>query len=338
MHDSLTLPLADDFHLHVRQGEMLQHVVPMIRQGGVGRCLIMPNTVPPMTAVEQVCAYRDEIQGLAPELQCLMTLYLCPDITPELIQSAADAGITGVKLYPRGVTTHSDAGTANPEEYDSVFAAMEALGSVLEIHGEAQSDAQRDICVMNAEHAFLPEVERIHLKFPRLRIVLEHVTSAEAVAFVERSGDTVAATVTVHHLDLIVDDWAGRNHNFCKPVAKYPHDREALRAAVASGNRKFFLGSDSAPHPRDAKECAVGCAGVFTSPLLLAYLADAFERIGCLERLAGFVGEHGCRFYQVSPLTETVELERRPCVVPDCYGSVVPYRAGETLNWSIASS
>ncbi|MDE0838825.1 MAG: dihydroorotase [Kiritimatiellae bacterium] len=335
MLESLTLPLADDFHLHVRQGAMLRDVVPLIRQGGVGRCLVMPNTVPPITSVEQALAYRDEIQSVDPDLDVLTTLYLCPELTRDVIMRAGDAGITGVKLYPRGVTTHSDLGVADVGAYDEVFAAMSEAGLVLEIHGEVQSDADRDICVMNAEPLFLPVVERLHRHFPALRIVLEHVTTAEAVAFVERAGERIAATITVHHLDLIVDDWAGQNHNFCKPVAKYPHDRAALRAAVSSGSPKFFLGSDSAPHPRDAKECAVGCAGVFTSPLMLPYLADCFERIGCLEKLAAFVSENGRRFYDVLESRDCVTLERRPCDVPKAYGSVVPYRAGETLAWSM---
>ncbi len=336
MQDRLELPLADDYHLHVRQGEMLKNIVPMVRQGGIGRCLVMPNTVPPIASISQALAYRDEIHAVDPALDVLMTLYLCPEVTPDVIRKASDAGISGVKLYPRGVTTHSDAGVANVLDYDDVFAAMEEVNMVLEIHGEAQSNSDLDICVINAEPKFLPNVERLHRHFPKLRIVMEHVTTSETIAFVERAGDSIAATITVHHLDLIVDDWAGRNHNFCKPVAKYPHDRSSLRAAVASGRPKFFLGSDSAPHPRSAKEGAVGCAGVFTSPLMLPYLADAFDRIGCLDKLEGFVSHHGRSFYGRPESEARVVLERRPCVVPDQYGDFVPYRAGETLAWSLA--
>jgi dihydroorotase len=174
-------------------------------------------------------------------------------------------------------------------------------------------------------------------RFPNLRVVLEHVTTAGAVDFVANAGDRVAATITAHHLELTVDDWAGRNHNFCKPVAKYPRDRAALRRVVREGHPRFFLGSDSAPHPRSAKEAAAACAGVFTSPLLLPYLADAFERIDCLDRLTDFVSRFGRRFYGLSPAESEITLERRRRAVPATYGDVVPFRAGETLEWSIRS-
>ena len=332
----LVLPAADDLHVHVRQGELMERVIPLLRAGGAGRCLVMPNTSPPTTSVDAACAYREAMKAIDPSVDYLMTLYLSKALTRDEILKAADAGITGVKLYPRGVTTHSDAGVDCLDVYAPVFAAMEEAGLVLEIHGECGSNPDDDLCVLNAESAFLPQVAQLHQSHPELRIVLEHVTTADAVALVSRLGDTVAATITVHHIDLTVDDWAGRNHNFCKPVAKYPSDRDALRRVIRDGHPRFFLGSDSAPHPRSAKECAEACAGIFTSALLLPYLADSFDALGCLSTLPDFATKFGRQFYGLEPLEERVELVRTPCRVPDAYGDIVPYRAGETLGWSLA--
>jgi dihydroorotase len=179
-------------------------------------------------------------------------------------------------------------------------------------------------------------VERLHAAFPRLKIVLEHVSTAAAVALVRRLGPMVAATITPQHLCLTVDDWAGRNHHFCKPVAKYPADRDALCAVVGEGHVRFFLGSDSAPHPRGAKECAQAHAGVFSSPLLLPYLADRFDEIGCLDRLPDFAARFGREFYGLPALDATVTLVRRPLCVPQDYGDIVPLHSGRMLRWQMA--
>jgi len=332
---TLTMPVADDLHVHLRQDAMMRLVTPLVSAGGVGRCVVMPNTVPPVCSPADALRYRDALRELAPDVEFLMTLYLQPGLTPDLIREAAAVGIFGVKCYPRGVTTNSDRGVEDFAQYDTVFAAMEAEGLALLLHGEMPGSAERDICILNAEQRFLPEVERLHQRFPVLRIVLEHVTTAEAVACVKALGETVAATITAHHLDLTADDWAGRNHNFCKPVAKYPHDREALRAVVREGHPRFFLGSDSAPHPRQAKEAACGCAGVFTAPLLLPYLADCFERIGALDRLPDFCCLFGRQFHGLAPLAGAITLERVAQTVPAAYGDIVPYRAGATLPWQL---
>ncbi|MBT3194302.1 MAG: dihydroorotase [Verrucomicrobia bacterium] len=331
--DSLTIPIADDFHLHLRQDAMMHVVAPLVRAGGVGRCVVMPNTTPPIATAEDAIRYRGALEALAPDVEFLMTLYLLPELTPQAVSTAAAQGVFGVKCYPKGVTTNSESGTEDFGAYDAVFSAMEAEGLALLIHGEVPSNAEKDVCVLNAEARFLPELEKLHGRFPKLRIVLEHVTTAKAVDCVKALGSTVAATVTAHHLDLTVDDWAGRNHNFCKPVAKYPHDRDALRQVVCEGHPRFFLGSDSAPHPRSAKESACGCAGVFTSPLLLPYLADTFDRLGCLDRLADFTSTFGCAFHGLPPSADTITLERRAQPVPAAYGDIVPYRAGQTLLW-----
>jgi len=336
--DTLRMPPADDLHVHLRQDDMMRRVVPLLRAGGVGRCVVMPNTVPPVAAAADAACYRDTLLALAPDVEFLMTLYLQPSLAPAEIRRAKQAGVFGVKCYPRGVTTNSDRGVEDFAAYDSVFSAMEQEGLALLLHGEMPGNPDRDTCILNAEQRFLPELERLHSRFPALRIVLEHVTTAEAVACVKSLGKSVAATVTAHHLDLIADDWGGKNHNFCKPVAKYPHDREALRAAVREGHPRFFLGSDSAPHPRSAKETACGCAGVFTSPLLLPYLADCFERIGCLARLRDFCCTYGHRFHGLAPLEGEITLERAEQTVPAAYGDTVPYRAGQTLAWRLSHS
>lgn len=333
--DTTILPRADDLHVHLRQGELMKTAVAATEAGGVGRCLVMPNTRPPVCTVEQATAYRDELLRENDRLEYLMTLYLSPQATPDELRRAARAGIVGVKCYPQGVTTNSDRGVSDLARYDPVFQAMSDEGLVLELHGECASCHADDTCVLNAEQRFLPELERLHSTFPALRIVLEHVTTAAAVAKVKELGDTVAATITAHHLELVVDDWAGRNHNFCKPVAKLPSDREALRTVVAEGHPRFFLGSDSAPHPVSAKECAEACAGVFTAPLLLPYLADTFDRLGCLERLRDFASSFGWRFYGLSAPDSQMTLVREEQTVPNCCGNVVPFRSGETLAWSL---
>lgn len=335
---TLTIPIADDFHLHLRQDDMMRNVVPLVHQGGVGRCVVMPNTTPPIATTAAALSYRDELRELAPDIDFMMTLYLQPELTPQEISTAAAAGIFGVKCYPRGVTTNSESGVEDLQAYNETFAAMEAAGIALLIHGEVPSSDELDICVLNAEERFLPELEKLHARFPKLRIVLEHATTAAAIECVKKLGNTVAATITAHHLDLTIDDWAGKNHNFCKPVAKYPHDRDALRQVVGEGHPKFFLGSDSAPHPRSAKEAACGCAGVFTTPLLLPYLADCFDRLGCLDKLADFTSTFGHNFHNLPAPNKTITLQKQNQIVPESYSSVVPYRTGETLNWSIQTA
>jgi len=332
----IELPRLDDLHTHLRQEGMMQTVAPLTWSGGAGRVLVMPNTLPHIRTTREALDYREQLIAVEPRLRYLMTLYLTPDLHPDEVRRAADSDfVVGVKSYPRGVTTHSDAGVESYEPYDPVFEAMQDAGLVLEIHGELPSDPVNDICCLNAEARFLPMVERLHRDFPRLRIVLEHITTAEAVRFVRDAGETLAATITAHHLELCVDDWAGQNHHFCKPVAKYPHDREALRAIIDEGHARFFLGSDSAPHPRDVKEAAVGCAGVFTGAHLAVHLATTFERMGALRRLTDFATRFGREFYRLPPLDESIVVERGPTEVPAQYGEVVPFRAGTELPWRI---
>jgi dihydroorotase len=339
--DQITIPLADDLHVHLRQEHLMQMVVPLIRKGGIKRVLVMPNLKPVLKTTEQALNYQATLQTIDSEVEYLMTLYLNPKLTTDEVKKAKHAGIMGIKSYPRGVTTNSESGIENYEIYNSIFAAMEELDLILNLHGEIPSNAQKNICILNAEEEFLIHLQKIHEKFPRLRIVLEHVTTTAAIKKVKELGATVAATITAHHLDLTVDDWAGKNHNFCKPVAKYPSDREALRTVVKEANPKFFLGSDSAPHLRSDKENACACAGVFTTPLLLPYLADTLEKLDCLDKLKDFCCTFGRQFYNLPEIKQTVTLKKSTQTVPEAYDSsgalsVIPYRAGEKLNWCIA--
>ncbi|RUP47427.1 dihydroorotase, homodimeric type [Jimgerdemannia flammicorona] len=372
--DTITIPTASDFHIHLRQDAMMRMIVPRIAEGGVSLVYVMPNLKPPITRTEQALTYKAQLEKLAPNVTFLMTLYLSPELTPEEVRRAKQAGIpstksdgklrsldshhlacSGVKSYPRGVTTNSDSGIESYEVYYPVFKTMEEEGLVLNLHGEIPSDDEKDICVMNAEERFLPHLAQLHANFPNLKIVLEHATSKAAVDMVKSLGDTVACTITIHHLQLIVDDWAGQAHHFCKPVAKYPHDRQALREVVAEGHPRFFLGTDSAPHPRTTKETAHAHAGVFTTPLVLPYLATILESFGALDRLQGFACEFGKRFYGVMERdrgkTEIVRLARESWVVPERYHfhiegeseagtgveteSVVPFWAERKIAWKI---
>ncbi|KAF7732758.1 hypothetical protein EC973_000030 [Apophysomyces ossiformis] len=349
---SVTLPSACDFHLHLRQGDMMRMVTPKVAEGGVSLAYIMPNLQPPIKNTDQALAYKKDLEALAPQVTFYMTLYLSPELTPEEIRKASKAGIAGVKSYPRGVTTNSENGIESYEIYYPVFQAMEEEGMVLNLHGEVPSDGGKDVCVMNAEEKFLPELEKLHKAFPKLKIVLEHATTKAAVETVKRLGDTVACSVTVHHLQLIVDDWAGQAHHFCKPVAKYPHDREALRQVVASGHPRFFLGTDSAPHPSHTKETAHAHAGVFTTPLVLPYLAKIFDDMGCLDKLENFACHFGRQFYGLSQKEgfedrKVTLVKESNTIVPQQYhisddglanptlGAVVPFLANKDIGWRI---
>lgn len=340
----ITLPLVDDLHVHLRQDELMHMVVPLIRKGGAGRVLVMPNLKPPITTTSQALEYKQQLQTLAPNIEFLMTLYLNPALTVDEVKEAKEAGIVGIKSYPRGVTTNSQQGIEDYEIYYPIFAEMEKQNLVLNVHGEVPSDHSKNICIWNAEEKFLTHLEKLHRDFPRLRIVLEHVTTAAAVEKVKELGPTVAATITIHHLELTVDDWAGQNHNFCKPVAKYPSDRNALCEVARSGHPKFFLGSDSAPHALNMKETACACAGIFTTPLLMPYLVSVFEDLNCLDKLKDFCCTFGSKFYGLPESQENITLEKISQKVPSEYQlensnmpiaerSVVPYRAGGELSW-----
>ncbi|KAF2688071.1 Dihydroorotase [Lentithecium fluviatile CBS 122367] len=363
--EEIELPAAFDAHVHLRDSEMAQLVTPTVRMGGVNQVYVMPNLVPPITTVEQCLAYRARLEAIEPNVEFLMSLYLHESITPEVIREAKKAGIVGVKSYPAGVTTNSSSGVINYETFYPIFAEMEKQDMVLNLHGEvpsnpshAYSDSTKDsqaITILNAEPAFLPTLKSLHATFPKLRIILEHCSTALALNTVLSLGPTVSGTLTAHHLSLTIDDWAGDPYCFCKPVAKTPEDRDALLAAIVSpsNNGKLFLGTDSAPHAREKKrgEDKVA-AGVFTQPYAVAYVLDALEagverrvvraQDVTRERLEGFFGVWGRSFYKVQDKKgERIVLRRKQGKVADILRKeglapeVVPFRRGEE-TWSVS--
>lgn len=335
MINTLTIPRLDDLHVHLRQDEMLQWTCNASQTGGAGRVLVMPNLKPPIVTADQALDYKAQLEIQNSELEYIMCLYLHKSITPQSLKLAKDSGIKNLKMYPAGVTTNSQYGVDDIRSFYPLFETMQELGMIFNIHGEVPSDEANNICVLNAEISFLPLLEQIHRDFPKLRMILEHITTKEGIEFVHNSNEMIAATITAHHLDLTVDNWAGQNHNFCKPVAKYPVDRQALRNAVKSGSSKFFLGSDSAPHKREMKETACGCAGVYTATYLSQYLADTLDKLDCLDKLENFATKFGSDFYQIPRQTKMITLERGETVVNNLLNGVVPYRAGQTLGWKL---
>jgi dihydroorotase len=293
--------------------------------------VIMPNLVHPVDNLQRLRSYRQQIiaacgnQPFTP----LMTLFFRDYSRDELL--AAREEIIGVKLYPAGITTQSEDGVRDFDRIGDTVALLEELDIPLLVHGETSG------FVMDREREFLTVYQWLAETFPRLRIVMEHITTAAAVAFLERY-DHIAATVTLHHLMITLDDVAGgllQPDLFCKPIAKTPQDREALRRAVFSGHPRLCFGSDSAPHPRHTKECCGCAAGVFSAPVALPMLVQLFEENGCLERLSDFLSANGRRFYRVEPPPRRVTLERIPWQVPEQFETVKPFLHGQTLRWRL---
>jgi dihydroorotase len=317
-----------DMHVHLRQGDMLELVAPYTARD-FAAAVVMPNLSPPVTGLSQVLDYRQAILRVTGEsFTPLMTLFFRAYSRAELLE--ARPHIIGVKLYPAGMTTNSEAGPSDMDEACDTLAIMEELDIPLLVHGEGCG------FVMDREALFLPVVEHWARSFPRLRIVLEHVTTRSGVELLDRF-DNLFATITLHHLLITLDDVLGglmRPHLFCKPVAKRPEDRDALRRAALSHPKAFF-GSDTAPHPREAKE-APGCAaGIFSAPVALPALAELFEELGALDRLQAFVSDRACAAYGLTPAPRQIHLERRAWTVPERIGSVTPYLAGQTLAWRV---
>lgn len=332
----ITIRRADDMHVHLRDGAMLRNVAKYTGER-FARALVMPNLTPPVLTGDDASRYKGEILnavGDAP-FEPLMTIKIVPATTPELVRVAKSVGVVAGKLYPEGVTTNSEDGVSDIQALYPVFAEMEAVNMVLSLHGEHPTA----FC-LDREAAFLSTLQDIARSFPKLRIVLEHVTTEAAIECVKTLPDTVAATITVHHLMITLDDVIGgklKVHNFCKPIAKLPSDRDSLRWAATSGNPKFFLGTDSAPHAKHTKECAEACAGCYTAPIALEMLATAYEQAGYdPARMEGFSSESGARFYQL-PLNEgSTKMIREIWTVPDEVDGVVPFWAGRSLAWRLA--
>ena len=339
---SLTIRRPDDCHVHLRDGEMLRLVAPFTAQQ-FGRAIVMPNLVPPVTTVDAASAYRDRIREAAGAgFEPLMTCYLTDEAEPDEIARGFEQGVwAACKLYPANATTNSALGVTDIRNVAPALERMQAIGMVFCVHGEVTDP---DVDVFDREAVFIDRVLTPLVRdFPDQKIVLEHITTAEAAEFVRDSGPNVGATITPQHLHLNRNAlFAGglRPHAYCLPVAKREKHRLAVRAAAISGSPKFFLGTDSAPHPRHAKESGCGCAGIFNSPYALESYAAVFEEEGALDKLEGFASEHGARFYGL-PLNEgTIKLERMENDVPDRLGlgdiDLIPFHAGQTLNWTLA--
>jgi dihydroorotase len=334
---SITIRRPDDWHVHVRQGNMLAAMVRLTARY-FKRARVMPNTNPPILTGEQALVYRREIQAVSPpDFEPLMTIKIVPETTPSVAREAFTLGVDACKLYPDGVTTGSANGVRDFKALAPTFAEMEELGMVLCLHGE---DPGKDVFCLEREEKFLETLQWILETFPDLKVVMEHLSTARAAHMVAHfPSNNLAATVTAHHLEITLDDVIDgglRPHLYCKPIAKRPNDRESLVKAVTEpGQTKFFLGTDSAPHYRESKECDCGAAGVFTAPLALPLLAEIFEQHGALDQLEAFTSINGARFHGLPLNEETLTLERQPWTVPEEYSGVVPVRAGEKLQWRV---
>jgi dihydroorotase len=340
----LTITRPDDWHVHLRDGAALtQTCADMARY--FGRVIVMPNLTPPATTVAEAGAYRDRIlaamDGLPRQFDPLMVLYLTDQTSADEINRAADSQfVHAVKLYPAGATTNSAAGVANLEGLYPTLAAMEKADLPLLIHGEV-TDAEIDI--FDREKAFIDQhLVPISRAFPTLRIVLEHITTSDAVAFVRDSADTIGATITAHHLlfnrnDMLVGGI--RPHYYCLPILKRGTHQQALLDAAISGNPKFFLGTDSAPHATADKETSCGCAGIYTAHAAIELYTEVFEQQNALDRLESFSSHFGPDFYRLPRNTDTITLSKQPWNVPPQLplgdGVLTPLRAGETVHWQV---
>jgi dihydroorotase len=319
-----------DMHLHLREKAMLTTVAPCTAKYFAG-AVIMPNLITPVDSKEKMMAYRDEIKAACKNnlFTPYMTLFFKPYSRNELL--AVKEEIIGIKLYPAGITTQSENGVTDFDTIGDTLSIMEELHIPLLIHGESNG------FVMDREREFLSVYRRLAESFPKLHIIMEHITTADAVAFVDRFPN-VSATVTLHHLLITLDDVIGDAMEpdlFCKPIAKRPSDREALREAVFSGHDRIMFGSDSAPHPRHKKECCGCAAGIFSAPVALPMLAQLFEEAGHLDKLSGFVSTIAKNRYGITPVKKEVTLTKTPWQVPELLGDVKPYLAGKKIRWSV---
>ncbi len=342
----LTLRRPDDWHLHLRDGAALASIVKFTAER-FGRAIVMPNLKPPIATAAAATAYQQRVLAALPKTSTftpLMTLYLTDSTAPEEIDRALAAGcVHGVKLYPAGATTHSDAGVTDIRKTYAVLERMQERGMPLLVHGET---ARPEVDVFDRETVFIEEtLGPLIERFTRLKVVFEHITTARAAEFVSRARSGVAATITPQHLlhnRSAIFAGGIRPHYYCLPILKRERDRTALVEAATSGNPRFFLGTDSAPHERSAKETACGCAGMFTAHAAIELYAEVFEQSGHLDRLEAFASDFGADFYGLPRHEERIVLKREPWVVPERYpfgdGAVVPYRAGETVAWRLQSA
>ncbi|MFM7002429.1 MAG: dihydroorotase [Limnohabitans sp.] len=343
MTSSLTLTRPDDWHLHVRDGAALQTVVPHTA-AQFGRAIIMPNLKPPVTTAELALAYKSRIMAAVPQgvaFEPLMTLYLTDNLPPAEIVKAKAAGVVACKLYPAGATTNSDAGVTDLKKIYTTLEAMQKLGMLLLVHGEVTSS---DIDLFDREAAFI-DTQLIPLRrdFPELKIVFEHITTQDAADYVMAADRFVGATITAHHLLYnrnAIFTGGIRPHYYCLPVLKREKHRVALLNAATSGNTRFFLGTDSAPHPAHLKEHASGCAGCYTAHAALEMYAEAFDSVGKLAQLEAFASFNGADFYGLPRNTGTITLKREAWTPPESFqfgeAELKPLRSGEALPWRVA--
>ena len=342
MTSEITLTRPDDWHLHVRDGAPLNTVVPHTA-AQFGRAIIMPNLKPPVTTAAQAVAYRDRILAAVPAGQSfepLMTLYLTDNLPPEEIQRARDAGVVACKLYPAGATTNSDAGVTDIRKTYRTLEAMQRVGMLLLVHGEVTSP---DIDLFDREAVFIDQ-QLIPLRrdFPELKVVMEHITTREAAQYVAQGDAQLGATITAHHLLYnrnAIFIGGIRPHYYCLPVLKREIHRQALVQAATSGNPRFFLGTDSAPHPAHLKEHATGCAGCYTAHAAMEMYAEAFDAAGSLDRLEGFASFHGADFYGLPRNTGRITLRKESWTPPESFAfgdaELKPLRSGESLPWRL---
>ena len=340
MNTEITFTRPDDWHLHVRDGDALSAVVPHTA-AQFGRAIIMPNLKPPITTAEQALAYAERIRLAVPagmRFEPLMTLYLTDNLPPEEIVRAKAAGVVACKLYPAGATTNSDAGVTDLRKIYPTLEAMQRQGLLLLVHGEVTSP---DIDLFDREAVFI-ETQLIPLRrdFPALKIVFEHITTKEAAHYVASADKFTGATLTAHHLLFnrnAIFTGGIRPHYYCLPVLKRETHRQALVAAAISGNNRFFLGTDSAPHPAHLKEHASGCAGCYTAHAAIEMYAEAFDNAGALDKLEAFASFHGADFYGLPRNTSTITLRRESWTPPESFAfgqtELKPLRSGEALPW-----
>jgi dihydroorotase len=338
--NTLTITRPDDWHLHVRDGAALDTVVPHTA-AQFGRAIIMPNLKPPVTTAAQAVAYRDRIRAAVPaglQFEPLMTLYLTDNLPADEIARAKDAGVVAAKLYPAGATTNSDAGVTDLRKTYKTLEAMQRSGMLLLVHGEVTSS---DIDLFDREAVFI-DTQLIPLRrdFPELKIVFEHITTQEAAQYVQEAGPYTAATLTAHHLLYnrnAIFTGGIRPHYYCLPVLKRETHRQALVKAATSGSSKFFLGTDSAPHPAHLKEHATGCAGCYTAHAAMELYAQAFDAAGALDKLEGFASFHGADFYGLPRNSGSITLRRESWTPPESFAfgeaRLKPLAAGEPLAW-----
>ncbi|MCS6208443.1 dihydroorotase [Shewanella baltica] len=340
---TITITRPDDWHIHLRDGAQLKDTVRDISRY-MGRAIVMPNLVPPAIDTETALTYYDRIKTQVPagsQFEPLMVLYLTDKTSPDEIRKAKASGkIVAAKLYPAGATTNSDSGVTDLKNIYPALEAMQDVGMLFLVHGEV-TDSSIDI--FDRERVFIENIlSKIVADFPDLKIVLEHITTKDAVDFVTQASDNVAATITAHHLLYNRNHMlAGgiRPHFYCLPILKRNTHQQALLAAAASGSKKFFLGTDSAPHAKDKKEAACGCAGSYTAHAAIELYAEAFESVNALDKLEAFASFNGPDFYNLPRNADTITLVKKPWDVPATYPlgdtNVVPIRAGEAIDWQV---